>query len=87
MLVVLCVHGGPLGCTLIADVNREDIPEPVTPTFPEVDAGPIPEPPGPDAGAPDAAVDDAGAPDAGQSDAGAGDAGDAGGLDASADGG
>jgi hypothetical protein len=86
VLAVLCVHG-PLACTLITDVNREDIPEPETPLFPEVDAGPIPEPPVPDAGAPDAAAEDAGTPDAGEVDAGASDAGDAGGLDASADGG
>jgi len=86
VLAVLCVHG-PLGCTLIADVNREDIPEPVTPAFPEVDGGPIPEPPGPDAGAEDAAAPDSGTIDAGAEDAGASDAGDAGGLDASTDGG
>ena len=36
---------GALGaCTLITDIDREDIPEPVPPTFPEVDAGPQPAP-------------------------------------------
>ena len=61
------------GCTLITDVDRQDIPEPQVPTFPEVDAGPIPEPSLPDACAdagetetPDAGdgVQDAGADDA-----------------------
>jgi hypothetical protein len=44
------------GCTLITDVNREDIPEPVLPTFPEVDAGQIPDPPVEDAGVPDSSA-------------------------------
>jgi len=58
--------GVSTGCTLITDVDREDIPEPETPTFPEVDAGPIPEPSGPDASAPE--TPDASAPDAGDAD-------------------
>jgi hypothetical protein len=75
--------GGALlsGCTLITDVDREKIPEPVTPPFTEVDAGPIPDPTTPDASPPDA-LPDAGADDAGDAsvDTGAvsGDAGDAG---------
>jgi hypothetical protein len=59
------------GCTLITDVDREKIPEPPQPPFPEVDAGPGPEHPTLDAGAaedagPDASGDilDAGTPDA-----------------------
>jgi hypothetical protein len=63
-------------CTLITDVNREDIPT-ETPVFPEVDAGsdasaPNPDPVVPvDAGAADAGetLSDAGA-DAGDNDAG-----------------
>jgi hypothetical protein len=51
---------GALGaCTLITDVNREDIPEPQQPTFPEIDAGPLPTDPVPDASAPDASLPDA----------------------------
>jgi hypothetical protein len=69
------------GCTLITDVDREKIPPPVQPTFPEVDAGPGPGNPAADAAVPDAAVDggdalDAGAPDADAAlDAGDADAG------------
>jgi hypothetical protein len=73
-------------CTLITDVDREKIPEPQTPPFGEVDAGPIPEPSTPDA-SPPASLPDAGDGDAGDAsvsvpdnDASApgGDAGDAG---------
>jgi len=72
------------GCTLITDVDREKIPEPVTPPFTEVDAGPIPEPSTPDASPPpplDAGASDAGdaaASDAGEDAAVVEDAGDAG---------
>jgi hypothetical protein len=62
---------GALGaCTLITDVNREDIPEPQQPTFPAIDAGPLPTDPVPDASAPDASVPDASAEptDAGDAD-------------------
>lgn len=73
-------------CTLITDVDREDIPVPAPPTFPEDDAGrdaAVPPPVEPeDGGSGDAGevVTDAGAdaaPDAGGavSDAGGGDAG------------
>jgi hypothetical protein len=49
---------GALGaCTLITDVDREDIPEPQQPTFPEIDAGPLPTDPAPDASTPDASPD------------------------------
>ncbi len=58
------------GCTLITDVDRDKIPEPETPVFPEVDGGPIPEPSTPDASPPDG-LPDAGTPDT----ADAGDAG------------
>lgn len=63
-------------CTLITDVNREDIPTQQTPVFPVDDAGA-------DASAPDPVPldpEDAGAPDAGESpgDAGGTDAGDGG---------
>jgi hypothetical protein len=44
------------GCTLITDVDREKIPEPARPTFPEVDAGPQPTEPLPDASIPDAST-------------------------------
>jgi hypothetical protein len=62
-------------CTLITDVNREDIPTPATPVFPEGDGGadaavpdPVPNPIEPE---------DAGAADAGESlDDGGADAGD-----------
>jgi hypothetical protein len=66
------------GCTLITDVDREKIPQPVQPTFPEVDAGPDPD--AVDAAAPpDAAVDGGDVLDAGSADADTPiDAGDAG---------
>jgi hypothetical protein len=57
------------GCTLITDVDREKIPQPVQPTFPEVDSGPGPEQPIVDAAVPDAAVDGGDALDAGALDA------------------
>jgi hypothetical protein len=59
------------GCTLITDVDREKIPEPLRPTFPEVDAGPQPTVPPPDASVPDASLplEPADAGDAGPSDA------------------
>jgi hypothetical protein len=71
---------GSAGCTLITDVDREKIPVPLQPVFPEVDAGPQPP-----IVVPDASVPDASAP------VDAGDAGDAGlpgdaGDDASTDG-
>jgi hypothetical protein len=77
---VLLIAGTLSACTLITDVDRERIPQPMTPTFPEIDAGPQPVPSGPDASVPDASVPpeepgDAGA-DGGGLDAG-GDAGDA----------
>jgi hypothetical protein len=71
------------GCTLITDIDREKIPDPPLPPFPERDAGAQPgldasAPPELDAGAPPG-------PDAGD----AGDAGDGGisdaGLDAEVD--
>lgn len=67
------------GCTLITDVDREKIPQPQPPTFPEVDSGPQPTDPVLDAGMPDASLPPDPALDAG-SDAGAEatDAGDAG---------
>jgi hypothetical protein len=69
---------GLSGCTLITDVDREKIPQPQPPTFPEVDSGPQPSDPGLDAGAPDASLPpepplDAGS-DAGLDPADAGDA-------------
>lgn len=74
--------GALSGCTLITDVDRERIPPPVTPVFPEVDAGPIPPQPTPDASTPDAAAPvepgDAGASDAGSDDGGDTNAGDSG---------
>lgn len=63
------------GCTLITDVDREKIPDPPLPSFPEVDAG---TQPGLDASA--ANAEDAG----GASDDAGADAGDAGVLDAGA---
>lgn len=67
------------GCTLITDVDREKIPQPETPTFPEVDAGPQPAEPVLDAGAPDASLPPEPTPDAGSDAGGAdSDAGDAG---------
>jgi len=76
---VLLVAGSLGACTLITDVDRERIPQPMTPTFPEIDAGPQPAPSVPDASVPDASIPaeepvDAGAD--GGLDAG-GDAGDA----------
>jgi hypothetical protein len=72
-------------CTLITDIDREKIPQPESPVFPEIDAGPQPTEGGPDAGTPDASVPPEGPADAGDAglDAGAGgdagpDAGDAG---------
>jgi hypothetical protein len=58
-------------CTLITDVDREKIPEPPDPTFPQIDAGD--DAGGDDDGElPDATVDepDAAGPEAGSSDAG-----------------
>jgi hypothetical protein len=78
--VVGAVASGALfGCTLITDVDREKIPQPAQPAFPEVDAGPGPDHPGLDAGTADASVDagevlDAGAADAAPDAAGAADA-------------
>jgi hypothetical protein len=80
---VLFAYAAVCGCTLITDVDREKIPVPQTPPFPEVDAGPIPEPSTPDA-SPPPPLPDAGGADAGDAsapdvDASApGDAGDAG---------
>jgi hypothetical protein len=70
---------GLSGCTLITDVDREKIPQPQPPTFPEVDSGSQPTDPLPDAGTPDASLPPEPTPDAG-SDAAAdpADAGDAG---------
>lgn len=68
------VSGVVAGCTLITDVNREDIPDPPRPTFPEVDAGPLPPEPTEDASAPDA-PGDAGADASGADGGGAEDAG------------
>lgn len=77
------------GCTLITDIDREKIPDPPLPPFPERDAGAQPgldasTPPELDSGVPPGSAVDAG--DGGTSDAGGLDAGglDAG-LDASAD--
>jgi hypothetical protein len=63
------------GCTLITDIDREKIPDPPLPPFPEVDAGPQPGldasvPPELDAGAVEPDAGDGGAPDAGGLDAG-----------------
>jgi hypothetical protein len=67
------------GCTLITDIDREKIPDPPLPPFPEVDAGQQPGldastprevDSGPDAAAPPADAGDAGALDAGALDAG-----------------
>jgi hypothetical protein len=74
-VLALCLSG----CTLITDVDRERIPQPQPPTFPEIDAGPQPADPLLDAGTPDASLPseptaDAGA-DAGFDDGDAGDAG------------
>ena len=68
------------GCTLITDIDREKIPDPPLPPFPEVDAGPQP---GLDASAPHEL--DAGAPPAVPVDAGDGGASDARGLDSGLD--
>jgi hypothetical protein len=70
---------GLSGCTLITDVDRERIPQPQPPTFPEVDAGPQPADPALDAGTPDASLPSEPGADAGI-DAGldGSDAGDAG---------
>lgn len=71
--LAVLVAAGLGACTLITDVDREKIPQPVPPTFPEVDAGPQPPEP-----TPDASVGDASAPP-GELDAGGGlDGGDAG---------
>jgi hypothetical protein len=72
------------GCTLITDIDREKIPDPPLPPFPEVDAGPQPGldasvPSEADSGAPPLDAGDDGGADAGALDAGALDAG----LDAS----
>jgi hypothetical protein len=78
-LTGLCIAGSSWSCTLITDVDREKIPVPVQPSFPEVDAGPQPP-----LQVPDASLSDASAPgDAGDTD----DASDAGGdpTDAAAD--
>lgn len=84
-LCALLLAGGLGACTLITDVDREKIPRPPTPTFPEVDAGPQPTPSVPDASVPDASVTPEEPVDA-RTDAGldAGDAGDAGAPDADA---
>jgi len=66
------------GCTLITDIDREKIPDPPLPPFPEVDAG---DQPGLDASTP--AELDSGLPLG--IDAGDGGASDAGGLDAGLD--
>jgi hypothetical protein len=51
----LLLAGGLCACTLITDVDREKIPQPSTPPFDEVDAGP--QPTLPDAGEmPDASL-------------------------------
>jgi hypothetical protein len=69
------------GCTLITDIDREKIPDPPLPPFPEVDAGPQPDIDAsspqllPEAGADAAPPVDAGAADGGGLDAGLGDAG------------
>ena len=82
-MLALCLSG----CTLITDVDRERIPQPQPPTFPEVDAGPQPTDPVPDAGTPDASLPPEPTPDAGgDSGVDVSDAGDAG-PDADADGG
>lgn len=76
---MLALALGLSGCTLITDVDRERIPQPQPPTFPEVDSGAQPTDPVLDAGTPDASLPPDPTLDAG-SDAGpvAGDAGDAG---------
>jgi hypothetical protein len=54
-------HAALFGCTLITDVDREKIPEPPQPPFPEVDAGPGPDQPTLDASVPgDAGADASG---------------------------
>jgi hypothetical protein len=73
-VALLALASAWCGCTLITDVDREKIPEPLRPTFPEVDAGPQPTDPLPDASIPDASLPlepaDAGdASDAGPTDA------------------
>jgi hypothetical protein len=82
-VLLLTLSSAWCGCTLITDVDREKIPEPPQPTFPEVDAGPQPTEPLPDASVPDASMPlepaDAGeVSDAAPVDAAAPDAGDAG---------
>jgi hypothetical protein len=64
--LALCLFG----CTLITDIDREKIPQPPTPTFPEVDAGPQPPESVPDAGAPDASLPPREPPEDAGSDAG-----------------
>jgi hypothetical protein len=68
------------GCTLITDIDREKIPDPPLPPFPEVDAG---DQPGLDASTPHEL--DSGAPPATAADAGDGGAPDAGAVDAGLD--
>ena len=68
------------GCTLITDIDREKIPDPPLPPFPEVDAG---TQPGLDASTPTEL--DSGAPPGVPGDAGDGGTSDAGGLDAGLD--
>jgi len=83
---VALVAGSLGACTLITDIDREKIPQPTTPVFPEVDAGPQPTDPVLDGGAPDASLPPEEPTDAG-GDAGvdvSSDAGDAG-PDAAAD--
>jgi hypothetical protein len=83
-IVVLAAFCSVCACTLITDVDREAIPRPIGPTFPEVDAGgadasidPEPAQPGVDAG-PDASaeagVDGGPQPDAAGADAAVSDA-------------
>ena len=59
------VAGSLSACTLITDIDREKIPQPEAPVFPEIDAGPQPTDDGPDAGTPDASVPPDGTADAG----------------------
>jgi hypothetical protein len=70
---------GLSGCTLITDVDREKIPQPQPPTFPEVDSGTQPTDPVLDAGTPDASLPPEptldGGGDSGPDNADAGDAG------------
>jgi hypothetical protein len=68
------------GCTLITDVDREAIPRPAAPSFPEIDAGATDAsvaPPAVDAGvdaSADAGLDSGPEPDAAAPDAAAADA-------------